>query len=385
MRLDVVELLQSLIAIPSLSGEEGRIAAFLREKLEKFCDTVHVDEMNNVIAEIKGVRDGPVILFNAHIDHAPVGEMAEPFVGQVVDGASWGTPGQVILGRGACDDKGGVAAMLCAAAEVATRRNFPGKLILTFVAMEEAGGAIGTKKVLNDLLKGQKQRIDLVILGEPTEMGINLGHRGKVEFLLTAIGKSAHASNPSNGVNALLLVNDFINEWQRVSLPTHAILGACTSAVTNLKCPDPGRTAIIPNEATLNFDRRYLPDETPKQVEDQVRQVIARLEEKNGPGRYRLESLYFMPPYYVSPDHPLLKPLRRAMKAQGVPEKTGSWLSGTDGTFIVNDYSIPTIGFGPGSERHCHTAIDHVSIADLKASVGVYRDFILNLGNEVIA
>ncbi|HEY8344331.1 MAG TPA: M20 family metallopeptidase [Bacillota bacterium] len=372
--MDVIEILQQLIRIPSLSGQEKEVADFLRAKLETFADQVRVDDMNNVIAEIKGKGDGPVIMFNGHIDVAPVGDMEEPFSGKIIESDFCGTPGPVVYGRGACDNKGAVSAMLVAAEELAKERNFRGKLILTFVAMEEAGGAIGTKKVLDE----NKLTADILILGEATNLDIYLGHRGKVEFILETIGRSAHASNPGNGVNALLLMNEFINAWQKVPLPAHETLGQCTTAITKITVPDPGRTAIIPNSAVMNFDCRYLPEETPESVRARVERVLEECAAKNKDFRYKLDVFYYMPPFYTSKENPFIAPLQEAIRAHWKEPKFGAWLFGGDGTFVVNEYGIPTIGFGPAHEEFAHSCRDHVAVRDVKIAKEVYKDFVLN-------
>lgn len=372
---EVSQLLCELIRIPSISGEEQRIAAFIRDTLSPFCDDVQIDPMYNVIAEIRGNRPGRTILFNSHIDHAPVGDMEKPYDGIIMDGAAFGQTGSAVYGRGACDNKGAGAAMMTAAKQLAENRDFPGKLILMFVAQEENGQAPGTSFALKNL----DEKVDVAILGEATDLNIYLGHRGKVEFFLDTFGRSAHASNPANGVNAVLLMSDFIQGMKNIELPAHEILGECTWALTYISCPDPGKAAIVPAETSIRFDCRYLPGERVDSVMDRIDAVLRGQAARNADFRYDLRRNYVMPPFYTDKTHPFVSVIKRVItEVRGREPTFGAWLFGGDGTFMVNDFNIPTIGFGPASEEFAHSAQDHVLERDLRDAAAIYEKMVRN-------
>lgn len=367
---EISQLLCQLVRIPSISGQEQPIATFIKEYLEPFCDRVCMDSMYNVVAEIKGNRPGQTVLFNAHIDHAPVGDMENPYEGIIMGAAAFGEEGTAVYGRGACDNKGAVACMMMAGKRLAEDRNFPGTLILMFVAQEENGQAPGTSFALKNL----DRKVDVAVLGEATNLDIYLGHRGKVEFFLDTIGKSSHASNPGNGINAVELMSDFIQEMNRLPLPEHEILGKCTWALTYISCPDPGKAAIVPANCSIRFDCRYLPDETSDSVFGKVEDILKRLSQENLSFRYDLRQNYVMPPFYTDKAHPYVKTMQEAItKVRGQQPQFGAWLFGGDGTFMVNDFDIPTIGFGPAEEQYAHSARDHVLERDLDQAVQVYE------------
>lgn len=377
--MDAIKLTQQLINIPSLSGEEKEVAEFLRKTIAEYADEYWVDDLNNVVGIIDGKKEGPVIMFNGHIDHADVGEMDAPYSGKLMSGAQWNENGQVIYGRGACDNKGAVAAMTAAFTELSEQRNFRGKLIMTAVALEELADGAGVKKILIDL-EGKKIKPDLVVSGECTNLDICLGHRGKVEFLLEIQGTTAHASNPSNGNNAILLMNEFIDRWGQVKLPEHNILGQCTSALTNISCK-PGRPGIIPDLCYLNFDRRVLPGETPEEIEKQVLTVLNELRENGKILNFNLKVMQTAKPFLTSTDNPFVPCLAKSIKKYAKEPNLRGWLFGTDGNFIVNDFHIPTIGFGPGQEIYAHTPDDHVPVEDLEICKEVYKNFVENAAN----
>ncbi len=380
--MDAVELLQQLIRIPSLSGEEKAIAEFLKQSLDAFCDECWIDELNDVVGIIKGKKSGPVIMFNGHIDHADVGKMNEPYSGALMAGEAWNEPGQVVYGRGASDNKGAIAAMLSAAAELSTDRNFGGTLILTAVALEETGKGTGIKKVLQDL-QGKNIKPDIVLSGECTNLDICLGHRGKVEFLLEVQGKTAHASNPSNGNNAILLMKEFIDRWGAVKLPRHPILGQCTSALSNISCK-PGRPGIIPDLCYLNFDRRCLPGETVEAIEQEVLEVINEVSEKGTRFQFDLKVIQTAKPVLTSEDNPFVGCLAESIKKYAKEPDIRGWLFGTDANFIVNDFGIPTLGLGPGEEVYAHTPDDHVPVNHLEICKAIYKDFVENAAQGAV-
>lgn len=378
--MDTIKLLQQLIKIPSLSGEEKEVAEFLGKTFGDFCDEYWVDGMNNAVGIIDGGKEGPVIMFNGHIDHADVGEMEDPYSGKLMSGARWNESDQVIYGRGASDNKGAVAAMTAAVAELSVKRNFSGKLIMTAVALEEDGSGTGIKKVLTDLeQKGIKP--DIVVSGECTDLDICLGHRGKVEFLLEIQGTTAHASNPSNGNNAILLMKEFIERWIQIKLPAHNILGQCTSALTKISCK-PGRPGIIPDLCYLNFDRRCLPGETPEEIEKEVLAVLNEVSQNQNKSKFKLQVMQTAKPFLTPTDNPFVSCLAKSIKKYAEEPNVRGWLFGTDGNFIVNDFHIPTIGFGPGQEIYAHTPDDHIPVKHLEICKDVYKSFVENASNN---
>lgn len=368
--LKLEDLLCRLVSIPSLSGEEQEIARFVADILSKFCDRVHIDEMFNVIAEIAGSRPGRTVVFNSHLDTVPPGDMPDPYDGRIVSAELYGESGRAVRGRGACDDKHGVAAMMVAAERLAADRDFAGKLILTFVVQEENGQAPGTCFAMSKL--GCKT--DFAVLGEATGLDFYLGHRGKVEFFLDIYGKSAHASNPSNGINALELLGDFIRKMNGLKLPCHEVLGQCTWALTFASCPDPGKAAMVPAFVTARFDRRYLPDESPRSVEKEINALLREIEAEKPGCRFELRQNYVMPPYYIDPGcHEVQLMQEKIKELTGREAAYKSWISGTDGTFMYNDFGLMTVGFGPGSEKNIHSSADHVLIEELEIAAAFYE------------
>lgn len=372
---EMIELAQALVRVPSVSGDERAVAACLAERIAGIFDTVRVDALGNVIAEIEGDRPGPTMLLNGHLDVVDAGEMEAPWSARIVDGAKWGSPGDVLWGRGSSDMKGPIAALVAAAAS-AKRDGFAGRLVLTAVIEEEPGQGVGTRQATSTLAR----KPDLAILAEPTDFEICLGHRGKVELELETRGRTAHSSIPHTGVSALLLMNAFLNAWPELPMPEHPLAGRCTSAITNIAV-SPGRLAVIPDRCRLHFDVRFLPGESHERPVADVRALLERLRATVPHFDYDLRERIVMPSYLMPPDHPAVDTLSAIVESViGRVPKRQCYTAGTDGTYLWNQFGIPVLGCGPGRLELAHSPIEHIAIAELIKAREVYTRLIHALG-----
>lgn len=371
----LVRLTQELVRTPSTSFGEEKIAQRLSAEMRPIFDTVEVDELSNVIGVLHGDEPGPCVLFNAHIDHVDTGAMDDPYSGHILGGSIvGGLPGKSIYGRGACDNKGGLAAMIAAAHDL-HQRGFRGTLVLTAVVQEETGTGAGTIAATTRL-REQGINPDVAVSAEATDGCVGLGHRGKVEFAVESIGRTAHASNSSVGVNAVALMAHLIDALSRLPAPDHPVVGRCTSAITLISC-SPGRSGIVPDRCQLVFDNRYVPGESPERPERDVRELLEELQLSLPSFEYVMDVRNVMPPYLMSSADPLVVTMRAAIQSiTGSNPQDRSWKFGTDGTYLMNEFGIPTVGFGPGHERFAHTPQEHVPIGDLHTARRVYRRFV---------
>ena len=366
---------QDLIQTPSLSMQEEDAVNLVSKKMQEIgFDEVAIDPIYNVVGHIYGNDPEPELIFNGHMDHVPPGEMPEPYSGKIADGSKYGVKGKVIEGRGACDMKGAVASMIYAAKALKeSGAIFKRTFVMTAVVREEMAKGAGILRLLeHGGLKGQ-----MAVSGEATRLQTHLGHRGKLEFTLRVKGKTAHASNPCRGINAVYKMCDFIQDIrEHYKLPSHPMLGDCTFTVIDI-VSGPGRLGpITPDWCEIALDRRYLPEETAASVKKEIEALIDKRGEKDPDFKGMVELVKDFPPLYCPEDERIVSIIQEARETVlGDRGDLSVWKFGVDGTFMQRA-GIPCAGFGPGDERFAHTPEDHVPIPDLISSCEVYTEII---------
>ena len=361
------EFLRSLVRIPSLSGEEEEIAGVVSDELKDLGYEVDLDEMGNVIAR-RGGKHGRTILFDGHLDHiqpgAPESWSHPPYAAEVVDG--------VLYGRATVDMKGALAAMIygCAAPELS------GEVVLTLVVHEETNEGVATRKIVEE--KGLAP--DACVLGEPTDLNLSIGQRGRCVFRIVTRGVISHASMPELGKNALYKMTPIIDRLKEENqrLPVHPFLGPGSMAVTAITCK-PGAGPIVPDYCEIQVDRRLVPQENLDGVFSEmkgyapgaeVELLVDRLRCYTG---YEEEVRQYFQGWVTDRDHWSVKEGLDALE-EGLgrkPEIIG-WRFSTDGIATAGELGIPTIGFGPGDPSLAHQPDEHIALADVKAAARGY-------------
>ncbi len=196
---DAIDLLKSIVSIPSVSGQEDSLAAFLAQKLEGWFPSCVTRSGHNLIVDIKSQTEGKTLLLCSHIDTVEPAKAwtRNPFAATV--------EGDRIYGLGANDAGASVVSMIAA-----TRMLYPlkkGRLIVC-LATEEEAGSNGFVKIENSL-----PRYDAAIFGEPTDMGFASAIRGSMRAIMRSHGHACHASRPWEGENAC---DAFARDLQRL-------------------------------------------------------------------------------------------------------------------------------------------------------------------------
>jgi acetylornithine deacetylase/succinyl-diaminopimelate desuccinylase-like protein len=175
-REEAVSFLQELVRTPSISLNEAEVTQVIADKMRwAGFDSVYVDSLHDVMGTIEGVGNRRSILFNGHIDHVPVGDMVNPYSGEIMEGAIYGVDGKVVCGRGASDMKASVAAMVIAGSLL---NDLGIKLAEAFkvaaVSQEEIGGAGTVTTIEKSQFLG-----DFVIIGGGDEHGSRIRSSGE--------------------------------------------------------------------------------------------------------------------------------------------------------------------------------------------------------------
>ena len=383
-RSELVRLTQDMVRIESLSGKEEELAKLVSERMRALgFDQVQIDEVGNAVGVIGGKAEPGALMFNGHMDHVPPGDMPDPYSGEIRDGSSFGSSGQVVVGRAASDMKGALAAMMVAGSALRSLSlDLKKRLVVAGVVLEETNG-LGSR-----YLAEKGPRPGGVIIGESTSLDVALGHRGSIGVAITTQGVSCHASAPERGINALYKMIPVLEGIRKTArtLPSHPALGKSSMVATTISL-SPNVKNVLPNLCTIGLDIRNTPnfetEEIVRRLNDVVKEAKMQDSEVNAKVElqrrrlscytgYEREIEAMTPPFYMEPETPLAQLMKKTVdRVLSRESRFKVWTFATDGCFFANQ-GIPTVGFGPGEERFAHSSADNISIEDLVASAKVY-------------
>ena len=374
LRDEIVTFLRDMIAIPSESLHEGERCERIRQEYERLgLDEVRIDGLGNVVAR---VGNGPlVILMDGHIDCVGVGDPSawdfDPFKGKLEDGK--------VFGRGAVDELPAVACMAYAATLMRERGLLDGVTVyLSATVMEEDCDGY----CLLHLIEQEGIRPHVVIIGEPTDLNVYRGQRGRVELTITTKGVSSHAAHPERGVNAIYKMAPIIADIEALNerLPDDPFLGKGTVVVSSIECTTPSLNAV-PDSARVYVDRRMTTGETVSGVLDELRALphlgdatieVLQYNATSWRGAPASQEKFF-PSWVVPEAHPLVQGVAEAVTdVLDRPPKISRWSFSTNGVASMGRLGIPTVGFAPGLEELAHTTDEWVSVDDLVRATAVY-------------
>ncbi len=370
------QFLADLIRIRSYTGQEKQaVLRTMEELLAVGCDEVWMDSAGNALGRIGS--GAHVILYDAHLDTNEVADESEwrhdPLEPVVENGAMWGL--------GASDCKGGVAAIVYAAAIVkALRLEADFTLLVMGATLEEDAEGFA----LRSLVERDGVNLEVVLLAEATDLSLRRGHRGRCELRVRTTGRAAHASQPELGESALLKMLPVIHavEFMNPELPNDPIFGRDTQVVTLIQGPHTPNS--VPSWCEVAVDRRMAPGQSTDDVLDGIRKVVSPLgatvripdQPVTSHTGSRLDGPGFFPGWLLDPAHPLVEAGKTTGSALwGRPPEVGVWRFSTDGTYSAGSAGIPTLGFGPQEEKFVHTPDDQVDLTKLEKAAAFYALF----------
>ena len=398
----LIEDLQTLVRIPSITGSEEVAADWVAGALHDLHLTVEVvrpeleairadpawpgEEMSRTSLPVVVGRVGPAggrrLILSGHLDVVPPGDPAtwemDAWSGDVVDGR--------LYGRGACDMKGGVASILAAVRALGRSgelHRLAGELMVVLVPSEEDGGQ-GTLAAIRS-----ECRADMAIITEPSMLDIVVAHAGAITFRLTVPGRAAHASQRREGVSAL--DNLFVltrgleaDETRRNGAETDPLM-------TELGLPYPTIIGIVEGGewASTVLDRvvaygRYgvRLGQTPAGAEAELRAAVSAACDgdpflRDHPATVEITGGRFGSARVAS-DHPL--PVGLAGVAEEILGRRPTLLGepyGADMQMFVNHGDTPCVIFGPGDVRLAHAANESVPLDEVEACARVLAAWVL--------
>lgn len=379
----VVQLLRDIIHTPSLSGDEASVVERLRDEMRALdFDEIVEDPFGSAVGRI---GSGPVtIVYDSHIDTVDVGSRSEWSRDPFEPALEGDLAGGVVHGRGASDNKAGIASMIYGAALAREMGRLEGvTLYVVGSVQEETCDGLALEHLLTSVLP----RPDVVVLGEATGCKLYRGHRGRVEVSVRAKGAACHASAPERGHNPVYDLAPVIAEVEELNshLGYDEFLGSGTIALTKIECETPSLNAV-PSTATFYVDRRLTLGETPEEALEQIRQLpsVQRLQaevtllpyEKQSYTGMTLRTEKYFPTWVTPEDHASVQAgVAAGEEALGRRPEIGHWVFSTNGTASMGRLGLPTIGFGPGDEVHAHSAHDQCPTDDLVESTAFLGAF----------
>lgn len=365
-----LEIFEALMAQNTINppGNEKRGALCLKEIFDREGIPCEVQDLGNNRANfIASFGEGDKILeYSGHLDVVPcVGNWQHTAIGTTEEG-------ELIYGRGACDMKGGVAAM-CSAAISMFRDKTPlnGQIRLTFVADEEDAN-LGMHAFLDS-----HKAATYTILGEPTDLHVAIAHRGVGRYYIDLLGHACHAALRSTeetavakAARAVMAIEDLNKQLESM---THDVLPSPSIVVTMVQGYE--KDNVVPGKVRLLVDFRVLPGMT----EPQTRKLVQDALDAHGIVGYELTKHFFMPGGEVAQAHPFVSAcVEQAEKLNERKEAPQAFGASCEQCFLVEAGSA-TVIIGPGSLDQAHTVDEFVEKAQLLRAAKLYREIAMDV------
>lgn len=365
-----LEIFEALMAQDTINppGNEKRGALCLKEIFDREGIPCEVQDLGDNRANfIASFGEGDKILeYSGHLDVVPcVGDWQHTAIGTTEEG-------DLIYGRGACDMKGGVAAM-CSAAISMFRDKTPlnGQIRLTFVADEEDAN-LGMHAFLDS-----HKAATYTILGEPTDLHVAIAHRGVGRYYIDLLGHACHAALRSTeetavakAARAVMAIEDLNKQLESM---THDVLPSPSIVVTMVQGYE--KDNVVPGKVRLLVDFRMLPGMT----EPQTRKLVQDALDAHGIVGFELTKHFFMPGGEVAQAHPFVSAcVEQAEKLNERKEAPQAFGASCEQCFLVEAGSA-TVIIGPGSLDQAHTVDEFVEKAQLLRAAKLYREIAIDV------
>lgn len=369
---DPVAIARLLVSTPSVNpvlapggAGEAAIAEVTAELLRAWGLEPEVVEVGpgrpNVLARLDG--EGPTLLLNGHLDTVGVdGMTVDPFGAVVQDGR--------LIGRGACDMKGGVAALMAATARLAAGGPRPN--VLVALTADEEHASLGMAAVA-----GSDLGADLAVVCEPTSLNVMPAHKGFVWLRATFRGRAAHGSRPDVGVDAIrhaALYVAALDELTRAlaAKAPHPLLGSGSLHAGTIH--GGSAESVYPELCTLLLERRTLPGESAAHAVRELEEVLERLRGREPSLDATLETTLARPGTEVPEASALVQGLLAAAGAHGRRGSVRGMTAWVDAAFL-NEAGVPAVCYGPGSIEQAHTKDEWIEVEQIRACADVLESF----------
>ena len=373
---DPISLTRALVSTPSVNPqlEEGgsgeqETAALVAEWLDSWGLDTRITEISpnrfNVVGKLEG--EGPTLLLNGHLDTVGVSGMTiPPFDAKIEGGRIWG--------RGSCDMKAGLAAILAATKRLTEEGPRP-NLIVAMTADEEHA-SLGMYA-----LADSSPSADLAIVTEPTRLAVMPAHKGFLWVRAVFRGLAAHGSRPDLGIDAIrhaALYVSALDDYgeQLTSRPAHPLLKHGSVHAGTIQ--GGSAASVYPDACEVVLERRTMPGERPEEVVQEFQRILDELSEREGDLSASLEQMLERPGTEVPEDSRLVQGLLKAGQEHGIPPAVEGMTAWVDAA-LLNEIGIPAVCYGPGDIAQAHSADEWVELAQIEKCADVLESFARDL------
>jgi succinyl-diaminopimelate desuccinylase len=356
MTMDERVLAERLITYDTSTAEGLRAAAgFVKGWLEAREMTVEdrsFDDLPVLLADV-GPRDVPTVIWHGHLDVVPARE------GQFAPRVE----GDRLIGRGAYDMKGALAAMMCALMDVAAQD----AVHVRFVCVPDEEAEDITRRSTDELVKAGL-RADFALTGEPTDLHIGVQAKGVLAVRVAVSGTSAHGSTPWLGDNAILKAHDAFRRIETLPFSRESSDLFDRPSINLARIAGGDAFNKVPDLCTMDVDIRYLPNQDPGEILAQIRQI----------GDLEIVKTFNRGPAVVSRRNAYVLALREAVGRSVEGEALSIGRDGASDANSFLDVGIPAVEFGPVGGGH-HGPHEWVSVSSLARYRQALGDFVRHL------
>ena len=358
-----IRLLRELVAVNSVNPTlvrgapgEAEVATLIAAEMRRIGLDVSIETVThgrpNVVGVLEGRAPGRTLMLCGHTDTVGVAGMVNPFTPVERDGR--------LYGRGSQDMKGGVAAMIAAAAAIAGDGGLPTGRLVVATVVDEEHSSIGADALV------KSWRADAAVVTEPTDLEIAIGHKGFAWVEVIVEGKAAHGSRPADGQDAILRLGRVLSRLELLDRalqgkPPHPLVGTGSLHASTIQGGH--ELSSYPDRAILQLERRTIPGDPESIALNEVSEILELLSREDATFHGSAAAIFSRPPYEIAADHDLPRVLAAALKqVGGTPRITGAsfW---TDAAVLAHA-GIPSVLFGPGGAG-LHSTEEYVNVADV--------------------
>jgi putative selenium metabolism hydrolase len=369
-RNQITDICQSLVRLKAYSGEEKPVIDAVVEWMHKLgYDDITLDERGNAIGTLRGDDSGAALLFDSHVDTVvanPADWRYDPFGAALADGR--------IYGRGTNDMRGPLAACLAAAAYAKEDGVLRGTVSVSATVNEEVIEGFPISTVID------RVKPNLVVICEPSTLKLVTAGRGRAEVRVTTRGKSAHASSPQAGVNAMKQMAKLVVALEVMEAPTDPLLGRGIFEPTEIISTPYPSISVVPWGCSARYDRRTLIGEGEAEVLAPINEVIDRLAAADPTfkaeaaleyGEFitytgaKIEAKKLFPAWTMDRRGQWVTKAQALLQGAGQAGELGHYSFCTNGALSAGYLNIPTLGYGPGYEEVAHIDDEYIDLEQL--------------------